>query len=121
VVAEFVPTGGSVQGGSSPATSVQVRKAATTVRITSPRRAVKASARARLTAVVKVTDLPTPRATVVTRVDGKVVARTAVPASGRISVRLPRLAPGKHRIQVSYAGTGTVAAASASASVVSNR
>jgi hypothetical protein len=58
---------------------------------------------------------------VITKVDGKVVARTKAAASGRVSVRLPRLAPGKHRIQVSYAGTTTVTAARATASVVSKR
>jgi hypothetical protein len=121
VVAEFVPSGGTVQGGTSPVTTVRVRKAAATVQIRSPRRAVSASTRARLKAVVKVADLATPKATVITKVDGKVVARTKVSGSGRVSVRLPRLAPGKHRIQVSYAGTATVASASATASVVSTR
>jgi hypothetical protein len=121
VVAEFVPSGGAVQGGTSPVTTVRVRKAAASVEIRSPRRAVPASARARLKAVVKVPDLATPKAVVVTKVDGKVVARTKVSGSGRVSVRLPRLAPGKHRIQVSYAGTTTVTSARATASVVSTR
>jgi hypothetical protein len=121
VVAEFVPSGGNVQGGTSPVTTVRVRKAAASVTIRQPRGTVSASARARLSAVVKVADLTTPRATVITKVDGKVVARTKAAASGRVSVRLPRLAPGKHRIQVSYAGTTTVTAARATASVVSKR
>jgi hypothetical protein len=121
VVAEFVPSGSAVQGGSSPATTVRVRKAATSVQIRSPRRTVTASSRVLLKAVVDVPDISTPRAKVTIKVDGKVVARSKVAASGRVTIRLPRLAPGKHRIQVSYAGTSTVTSAKATASVVSTR
>lgn len=55
------------------------------------------------------------------KVDGRTVARAAVKANGTISVKLPKLAPGKHQIVVTLPATNQHAAATVKATVVVRR
>jgi hypothetical protein len=62
------------------------------------------------TARVVVTSRTLPTGTVVVRDGRRTLARAALKAShrGRITLRLPRLAKGRHRLQVSYTGSTAV-------------
>ncbi|MEI5671761.1 MULTISPECIES: fibronectin type III domain-containing protein [unclassified Nocardioides] len=112
----FVPRGTTVRGGTSAPVLVNVTKARSTTRVTAPAR-VRPGQRGRLTVRVSVPGVAAPNAALVVRNGKRVVARVVLKA-GKATVRLPRLAPGKHRITVAYVGTGNVAGSTSAARVV---
>jgi hypothetical protein len=116
LTATFVPRGSAVRGGTSAPVVVDVTKARSTTRVTAPKR-VREGKRARLAVRVAVPGVAAPNARLVVRDGKRVVARVALKA-GRATVRLPRLAKGRHRITVSYAGTANVAGSTSAVRVV---
>ncbi len=121
VTAQFTPTGAGLEGGTSSSATVRVLKATATAKIKGLPKRVKPRARAKVRVVVSVPAIGTPVANVTVRVDGRIVAVKKVGADGRVTVRLPRMAPGRHKVRVDYAGTANVASARATTTVVSKR
>lgn len=119
ITAQFVPTGTGFETGTSSVTTVRVVKASSTVTISGLPAKVKAKARRTLAVRVAVPGIAAPAATVTVRVDGRVVATRKV--AGTVSVKLPKLRPGKHKVTVDYAGTANVAASRVVKKVVSRR
>lgn len=94
----------------SKAAPLRVTKGKAKVTATLAKKKVSQGSRARLTVRVKVKGLAKPTGKLVIR-DGKKKLRTVTLKAkhrGKISVRLPRLAPGKHAITVSYGGSSQV-------------
>ncbi|MET0190442.1 MAG: Ig-like domain repeat protein [Pseudonocardia sediminis] len=112
----FVPRGTTVRGGTSAPVAVTVTKARSTLGVTVPKR-LRPAQRGRLAVRVSVPGVTAPNATLVVR-DGKRVVARVVLKAGKATVRLPRLARGKHRITVAYAGTANVAGSTSAARVV---
>lgn len=108
VVARFAPADAEAQAASSAAATLRVSKARAKVAVSLNRATTRAT--------VKVTGVGTPTGRVQVRVDGTKVA-TAALRQGRVVVRLPRLAPGKHAVVVRFAGDDRHAAASDRATV----
>ncbi|WP_436697700.1 HtaA domain-containing protein [Nocardioides sp. BYT-33-1] len=85
---------------------VQIVKATPTVRAALPKKRVSRRARAKVAVVASLPGSPLPvDGRVVVRVDGKVVERAPLAPNvrGRTVLRLPRLAPGRHRVTVTVA------------------
>ncbi|WGX95909.1 fibronectin type III domain-containing protein [Nocardioides sp. L-11A] len=84
---------------------------------------VRPGVRAKVRVVVDVPGVATPGASVTLVVDGRTVKVKQLrdAADGRLTLRLPRLSVGKHKVRVIYAGTPAVAAATVTKTVVSKR
>jgi hypothetical protein len=121
VTAEFTPTSSDYTGGRSKATTVRVLKASSSTKLRGLAKKVKSRKRASLTVQVAVKSVAVPAAKVTVYVDGRAVGSKQVTANGRITLKLPKLKPGKHRVSVLYAGTANVAASRADQVVVSKR
>ena len=110
VTAQFVPAHASVTGSTSSAVSVKVTKAKAKVTAKFVKKSVKAKARARV--AVKVTAKGIARVTGKLVVfDGKKKIRTVSLKKkhrGKITIKLPRLSKGKHRIKVVYQASKNV-------------
>jgi hypothetical protein len=109
--------------GSSPQPGTPAAPAVATVRLKKLPQQVRPGVRAKVRVVVDVPGIATPGARVTLVVDGRKVKVKQLrdAADGRLSFRLPRLAVGKHRIRVVYAGTAAVTSAKVTRTVVSKR
>ena len=110
ITAEFVPAHASVTGSSSSAVSVKVTKAKAKITGKLAKKRVKATKRARYTIKLKVAGVPKPQGKVVIRVGKKKIRTITLKAKhrGKITVKLPRLAKGKHKIKATYRGNASI-------------
>lgn len=82
--------------------------------VTLAKKRVKKGSRVKVTVRVNVAGMKSPTGKVVIRDGKKVIKRVTVKTShkGTVTVKLPKLKVGKHKISVRYAGTGRVKASS---------
>lgn len=110
VTAQFVPSQPGVVGSTSSAVAVRVVKAAAKVAGKLAKKRARAGKRAKYRIRVKVAGVARPTGRLVIQ-DRKKTVRTVrlkTKDKGRITVRLPKLSRGKHRIRVVYQGNATV-------------
>ncbi|MCR1783932.1 fibronectin type III domain-containing protein [Nocardioides carbamazepini] len=120
------PTENPTEHPTVPPTSQQPTtpaQAVATLKLKKLPKQVRPGVRAKVKVVVDVPGITTPGATVTLVVDGRTVKVKQLrdAADGRLTLRLPRLAVGKHKVRVVYAGTAAVASATVTKTVVSKR
>lgn len=117
--AVYVPSSSAAKlytGVRSAGKTVTVAKATSKVSVKLSKKSISAKSKGKLTVTVKVSGVSTPGAKL-TVLDGKKKIKTVTlksSAKGKVSISLPKLKKGTHKITVTYAGTANVKADSSS-------
>ena len=111
LTAEFVPSHEGVTGSTSSSVRLTVRKARPKVTAKLVTKSVGTHSKAKVRVRITVTGVARPTGKVVVY-EGRVKLKTVTVKAkhkGMITVKLPRLTPGKHRLKVTYRGSSNVA------------
>ena len=109
--AQFVPAAKDVVRATSKAVTVKVVKASAKVTVKLARSTVKRTVKGRLKVTVSVVGVPRPTGTLVVYEGSKKVTSKVLKAKhqGKVTITLPRLAKGTHKLKVTYRGSSKVA------------